>query len=232
MSGNTHVLDFLPAYSLGCLEADETVQVSQHLARCAACLFEFEAYQAVADQLALAAPAAAPNPAAKARLMRRVAPPPARLLWLHNLLDLTRRAAPVWAAAGILLVMGLLVSNFWLWQQVRQRPVTPMQTVPLVADNTAPDARGLIVISPDGDFGSLVVDHLPPLDTTYQYQLWLIQNGQRTSGAVFSVGPHGYGVVEIIAPQPLSNYSAFGITVEPAGGSPGPTGARVLSGSL
>jgi anti-sigma-K factor RskA len=74
----------------------------------------------------------------------------------------------------------------------------------------------------------LVVDHLPPLDPAHQYQLWLIQDGQRTSGAVFSVNPEGYGSVWVSSPQPLANYSAFGVSIEPAGGSLAPTGARVL----
>jgi anti-sigma-K factor RskA len=61
---------------------------------------------------------------------------------------------------------------------------------------------------------------------------WLIENGQRTSGGVFSVSQEGYGSLRVSSPQPLSNYSAFGITVEPVGGSPGPTGNKVLGSPL
>jgi anti-sigma-K factor RskA len=32
--------------------------------------------------------------------------------------------------------------------------------------------------------------------------------------------------------QPLKAFSTFGITIEPAGGSPGPTGDKVLGGGL
>ncbi len=74
-----------------------------------------------------------------------------------------------------------------------------------------------------------MVDHLPVLDPDeLQYQLWLIQDGQRTSGAVFSVNKYGYGSVWVSSPEPLSSYSDFGISIEPAGGSPGPTGDKVL----
>ena len=56
--------------------------------------------------------------------------------------------------------------------------------------------------------------------------------GQRTSGGVFSVYDEGYGVLKIDAPEPLISYQNVGITIEPAGGSPGPTGERVLGGDL
>jgi anti-sigma-K factor RskA len=35
-------------------------------------------------------------------------------------------------------------------------------------------------------------------------------------------------MVQVVAPQPLDTYSALGITIEPAGGSPAPTGPKVL----
>jgi anti-sigma-K factor RskA len=77
-----------------------------------------------------------------------------------------------------------------------------------------------------------VVDSLPVLDVTHQYQLWLIKDGKRTSGGVFSVSQAGYGALAISSPQPLKEFAAFGITIEPAGGSPGPTGDKVMGGSL
>jgi anti-sigma-K factor RskA len=49
---------------------------------------------------------------------------------------------------------------------------------------------------------------------------------------VFSVSKEGYGALTVAAEQPLNIYSALGITVEPRGGSPGPTGEKVMGGSL
>jgi len=57
-------------------------------------------------------------------------------------------------------------------------------------------------------------------------------NGKRTNGGVFSVDQDGYAVMEVYAPQPLSAYPQFGITVEPAGGSPAPTGEKVMGGKV
>jgi hypothetical protein len=42
-----------------------------------------------------------------------------------------------------------------------------------------------------------VVDHLGALSPEQQYQLWLIQDGKRTSGGVFSVSSEGYASLVI-----------------------------------
>jgi anti-sigma-K factor RskA len=103
-----------------------------------------------------------------------------------------------------------------------------MQVVAMLGTEVAPAATGMLVISEDGEYGTLVVDGLPALDPAHQYQLWLIRDGQRTSGGLFSVNPEGYGSLWVSSPEPLSSYPAFGITVEPVGGSTGPTGEKVL----
>ena len=91
----------------------------------------------------------------------------------------------------------------------------------------------MLVIGSDGDEGGLVVEDLPALDANHQYQLWLIdRDGQRTSGAVFSVDAEGYGTTMVTSPLPLTSYVAFGVTAEPIGGSPGPTGQKVLGGTF
>ncbi len=93
-----------------------------------------------------------------------------------------------------------------------------------------PGATGMLVISQDGNLGTLIVDNLPALDSTHQYQLWLIQDNQRASGGVFSVSQDGYGALMVHSTVPLITYSSFGITIEPTGGSPGPTGEKVMGG--
>ncbi|MCJ7660988.1 MAG: anti-sigma factor, partial [Anaerolineales bacterium] len=109
---------------------------------------------------------------------------------------------------------------------------TELTTVAMVATDYTPEATGTLVISMDGEYGVLVVDALPILDESQQYQLWLIYDGQRASGGVFSVNDEGYGSLSVSSEKPLSSYPAFGITIEPAGGSPGPTGEKVLGGEL
>jgi len=239
MSAEEHVFDLLPSYALDCLDEDETILVSEHLAVCVDCRAELSACQFTVDQLALAQPETVPPPELKTRLMERIQPAPstdqARLSWRDAFAIFLRHTAPAWGAAGLLLLLVLGVSNIWLWQRVNQQEESQsdiMRTVALSGTEVIPDASGLIVISLDGEHGTLVVDGLPPLDESHQYQLWLIDDGQRQSGGVFSVDQEGYGALWVSSPKPLSDYSAVGITIEPAGGSPGPTGDRVLGGSL
>jgi anti-sigma-K factor RskA len=104
--------------------------------------------------------------------------------------------------------------------------------VSLSATENAPGAQGLIYVSHDGQFGTLIVEDLPSLGADSQYQLWLIREGKRTDGGVFSVGSDGYAAMVVRSPDPLGSYQAFGITVEPHGGSVGPTGNKVLGGTL
>jgi len=135
---------------------------------------------------------------------------------------------------SLLVILVLGVQNLMLRQKPDERRMTSggMRIVALQNTEAAPDATGNLVISADGEHGTLVVDGLPPLGPALQYQLWLIKDEQRTNGGVFSVDDAGYGALWIYAPAPLSSYPAFGVTVEPAGGSPGPTGEKVLGGSL
>jgi anti-sigma-K factor RskA len=243
MSNDTHVLELLPAYALDCLDEDETILVSEHLAVCSVCQAELRAYQDVADQLGLTAPTAAPPPTLKTRLMERIhaslpaVSPQSQPSWWQSLANLVRRTTPVWGTASFLLILVLLVSNLLLWQQVN-RPTAMigpagMRAIPLSSTGVAPGASGFIIIGADGQNGAVVVDKLPQLDPEErQYQLWLIRDGQRTSGALLSVDQAGYGGTRITAPESLFEYSTVGITIEPAGGSPGPTGDRVLAGII
>jgi anti-sigma-K factor RskA len=91
---------------------------------------------------------------------------------------------------------------------------------------------GVLLIREGEPTGTLIVHGLPWLEPERQYQLWLVNDDGRVSGAVFSVEAEGFTSVEVSAPEPLPSYYRFGITIEPAGGSPGPTGDGVLRSSV
>jgi anti-sigma-K factor RskA len=143
-----------------------------------------------------------------------------------------RNNGPVWVGVGLLLIIALAASNIVLLNQVQRQPSAEFHLVAMKGAAGAPNASGIMVISQEGMAGTLIVDGLPLLDTSKQYQLWLIKGGQRVSGGLFYVGQGGYGMLAVQAPGSLLNFSSFGITVEPTGGSPGPTGAKVLGGNL
>jgi anti-sigma-K factor RskA len=238
MLAGAHVEDLIPAYALDCLDEAELLQVAEHLSVCARCRQELRTYQELADQLPLALTQSSPPAVVKSKLMKQITTrPAARPLeppasWWERLSTLLQRSAPGWALASLAVMLLLILSNLFLWRQVSQVRQSDLPIIALAGTDFAPQAAGTIVVSRDGQHGALVVDGLQPLDQSLQYQLWLIKAGQRTSGGVFSVDEHGYANLYVDSTQPLAGYDAFGVTIEPAGGSPAPTGQKVLGGEL
>lgn len=244
MSTDSHVTELIPAYTLGCLDEEEARMVAHHLSGCAGCRAELASYQAVAGQLALALPEKQPPPELKQRLMARVqssstktagtdsSPSPWQKIMaaIQNIL-----ALPLWRPVALLFIVGLLISNTLLWWQLNQRAATApgnFGAVPLYSPDATLEASGIVIISADGQHGTLVVQDLPVLDETRQYQLWLLRDGERTNGGAFTVGEDGYASKWVGGlPWPLGDYTAFAITIEPAGSEPTqPGGRQVLTG--
>jgi anti-sigma-K factor RskA len=241
---HNQVIEQIPAYALGALDAEDAAVVRRHLPGCASCQSELAAYESVVDAMSLAAPDATPPSVSKNRLMERIAVSPDRSTAaaeagpsLGQRISAALRslsAAPRWQPAALILIIVLIASNLLLWQQAAQPGdnTAGWHRFRLAGSELTPQASGIIYVSADGRNGTLIVDGLPELDPTQQYQLWLIKDGERTSGAVFSVSVDGYRGLEIESDEPLLEYSSFGVTIEPAGGSPGPTGDRVLGYNL
>jgi len=237
MTGN-HVTELLAEFVLGLLAEDETNTVAEHLTVCESCRVEYMGLKEVADDLPLALSQATPPPEVKNRLMAAIhARQPKTLpaaqpsLW-QRLVTLMRQRAPAFALAIIVI---LALGNLMQWNQTAQPDIQPspsMHVVTLASTENTPNAMGTLIMDQAGHYGTLVVDRLAELDPGLQYQVWLILDGNRTSAGLFSVNYDGYASLELTAPQPLINYDSIGITIEPAGGSPAPTGARVLGGDI
>ncbi|HKZ02469.1 MAG TPA: anti-sigma factor [Pyrinomonadaceae bacterium] len=238
MPDETHVFDLLPVYALGSLDADEADQVEEHLLSCWICRSESHAFQTIAEQLSLALPPVTPPADLRERLMQRiqVAHAPQRIPDHAVRRPLLDRLLPVWGLASLACIIFLGAFSLALWQRVNHLEFVTspggMRAIPLSGTNEVPDATGFVIVGADGRNGALVVDALPPLGEDRQYQLWLIRDGERTSGAVFSTDEQSYGGTRIKAPNSLLEYSAIEITIEPADGSPHPTGMVVLDGLL
>lgn len=234
MSDQEHVTALIPAYALGCLDEPEALLVASHLAGCPDCQRELQSYEAVSARLALLMPESEPDAQLKQRLIAQIRQPARKRgpTTLFSSLTGGARLGTLWRPTVALIIALLLLSNIFFWRQLNldQQPASGFYTITLQPTEVNPQAQGLIVLNESGLSGTLIVDGLPELDAGQQYQLWLIRDGQRTDGGVFSIYPHGYFAMLIHAPEPLAHYDAFGITIEPAGGSPGPTGARVLGG--
>ncbi len=93
-------------------------------------------------------------------------------------------------------------------------------------------ARGLVMVSYTFNRGALLVVDLPSLPPDKVYQIWLTRDGVEYSAGWFTVDSTGYGQTIIIPLAPFVQFDGMGITIEPSGGSSGPTGVDVLRGDL
>ena len=223
----------LPAYALDVTDRGEQRSVEAHLRRCAACRATLADYLALGDDLAYALPAVTAPRHLEAQLRRKIAPVPRAAGWWTWLGG--------WRAPALAALLILLIGANFYWldrahsaeQQVAVLAgLTSAAGVPLPASAAEADSRGIFYRTPDGRLALLCVYELPPLPEGKVYQAWLVRGNERDSGGLFQVTPRGDGILVIGAARPLADYTAIGVTVEPAGGSSGPTSPRVIGGPL
>jgi anti-sigma-K factor RskA len=233
-----HVTDLLPGYVLEILTDDEARQVAGHLKGCQDCRAEYHRLQQVIDELPLALIQTAPPPRVKETLMSTIharnpkTAPSSQPSWWQKLSAGLRKPLP---SLGLALILVMAVSNLLLLRQVsisNPQANTSMRVIALANTKDSPQAVGTLIMDQHGHYGTLIVDQLPALDVGQQYQVWLNRDAERISAGLFSVNYDGYASLELLAPLPLIQYDTLGITIEPTGGSPEPTGARVLGGDL
>lgn len=91
----------------------------------------------------------------------------------------------------------------------------------------------LVFWPPQGDFGMLYTDQLPPLGADQVYQLWLLrEDGERVSAGIFDVDDDGRGALFFSVPEQVDSFDLAGITAEPEGGSSAPTMSPLVAGEL
>ena len=238
----------LAAYALNALEPDENRQVQAHLESCDLCRQAVSDYQAISDELIFAQPAVQPPARIRAKLLAQTAPKPQRRGMLGRSRTKPFRLIPVTALVVILILVvfniGLLYSTNQLLasqeELTRQNQVNqtafalltyPESQVAIIDDG---EIYGTLVYDPDGQVAILSVWGLESLPAGQDYQVWLIEPDQtRISGGVFQSSDQSEYVTFIIeSPNPLENFAGIGVTIEPEGGSPGPTGPRIFGVEL
>ncbi len=242
-----HVDELIDLYALGALEPGEQTLVDRHLGTCRQCRARLEEAEHVVAHLAWVPDQYDPPAELQYKVRRRIeqlqhAEDTARS---HQVATARRHASLWWRGAAA--VATLLVLLLGSWSFVLQRRIDMLQAqiaaseqldallqapgarlIELTAQPAAPNARGALIIDPDGTRGYLVAAGLPVLSSGQSYQLWLQEGAARTSGGVFRADDDGAATLVVRSSQPLGTYTGCGITIEPAGGSPAPTGDRVL----
>jgi anti-sigma-K factor RskA len=96
----------------------------------------------------------------------------------------------------------------------------------------APQARARIVFNTGSCEAVLLVAGLPRAPEGQAYEVWVIGRGAPVPAGVFQVDAEGTAVFRLPVVQETARVRTFAITLEPAGGTPAPTGPMLLAGAV
>lgn len=255
-----HIEELLPFYALDALTEEEREQVEVYLAKHPEARTQVEEMRRVAGAVPAGVSPVQPAPRTKAALMARVAaderahsstqvqpsPRVSRFESFFRTLSFAAAAiAIIWAVALNIQVLRLqsevgklnsaLVAQSKSLNQIIQKlpQTTPPTTITVALKGTKaqPGAQGQLIADPGSQSAVLVVTGLPPLQPGKTYQVWLIANAPVSAG-LLTVDANGQGVLIITSKESIGSFKSLGISVEPQGGSPQPTGDIVVLSDL
>jgi anti-sigma-K factor RskA len=238
----------LPLQALGALEGEEARNVTDHVRQCPACAQRVRDFEAAADSLAFAVPAATASAGVRIELLRRAAEPqPARRpasIWLRPL------RVPAWAgavAAALLVAVpaasaaAILNEHATAQRQgarltaLERQVASPLpdrslaaRVVSLPGSAAAPTAAGELAWYPSLGQVALAVHRLPPASAGRSYQAWLLRDKEWVSLGMLVTNAAGEGRLLVPLPATLAAYDAFWLSEEPVGGSAQPNGPKII----
>ncbi|MGH2523847.1 MAG: anti-sigma factor [Anaerolineales bacterium] len=105
------------------------------------------------------------------------------------------------------------------------------RAIELAGQGTLADASGRAYVSLADSAVVLVANDLRPLGADQTYQAWVIPaNGPPVSAGLFTVNEAGWAMTTLAVPESLKDFSAIGVSLEPAGGSEQPTEVVLVGG--
>jgi len=232
-TGDIHAL--AGAYALDALGDIERAAFDRHAAECEVCAAEAAELQETVGRMAEVSWSVPPP-----RMRRAVLAEVSRTRQVGGRRREHGRAAPGGPAqwrrrAGLAVAAAVLVAGGGAatWAVLHQQQeglrkdlqVAKAQARQISDVMSAPDAqihRGgqvTVVFSPARDTGVAILDNLPDPGRTQAYELWAIRGTQATSVGLLDPGIHT-GTVLV---RNLTGADYFGVSREPAGGSPKPT---------
>lgn len=255
-----HIEDLLPFYALDALTEEERDLVEQYLANHPEARAKVVDMIRAASALPESVSPVEPAPQTKQALMRRIAADErARSSKQSQLSPRVNRFESFFRtfslAAAVIAIVWVVVLNIQvvrlkneiaslnsalvaqsnslnqIIQQLPQNNPSEAITVSLKGTNVQPQAQGQLIANPASQSAVLVVTGLPPLEPGKTYQVWLIGDAPVSAG-LLTVDANGQGVLIITSTESIGSFKSLGISVEPQGGSPQPTGDIVVLSDL
>lgn len=226
-------------YAVDAVDGRERDRFERHLHRCPPCSQEVLGLRETATRLAVAV-ARVPPP----RLHERVMAAAAVTRQLPPLTDLSSAARPDrrWiprlaiglaaAAVAVAIVLGVVLAGRQHQldaAQTRQRAIAEVLNSPGARIASRPTSLGgsvTVVVSRQLGRAVYTTAGLPPLPRSKVYQLWLLGPPRTRSAGLLPRAIAGRTVPLLAAG--LASGDSFGVTVEPAGGTPQPTTAPIV----
>lgn len=231
----------IPAFAIGALDLEEADEVREHLRECEECGRLLLVYEPCRHALDVAAPDVATPSGFEARLVQRATGVQASSVPRQGRKWLPARLP--WALTAVSLAVALLLGGR-VWQLndalTRQRTAEARvaalmagpDVIELEMESSWRSYQGWIYMSPERDAAVVVMDGLHRLPEGSVYQIWLNAPGHKDSGGTFVPVQDGAVQVYLSPRDGLQEYESLGVTIEPEGGSPGPTTRRVIGGDL
>lgn len=257
-----HIEELLPFYALNALSEEEHDLVEKYLAEHPEARQQVQEMNEAAASLPMGVAPVEPSGQIKNKLMARVTAdaqarttaaaqtqPSRRVMRWDSLFRTLSFAAAaiaiIWVVALNFQVLrlrneiaslnqALVAQSNSLNQVIERLPQSNPSgaiTVSLKGTNVQPNAQGQLIADPASQSAVLVVTDLPPLEPGRTYQVWLIADAPVSAG-LLTVDAHGQGVLIITSTDSIGSFQSLGISVEPEGGSPQPTGDIVILSDL
>jgi anti-sigma-K factor RskA len=255
------LLELLPVYALGVLDGEDRSDLEGSLRGSEEGRRELAAFEDVVGRIGRATPAVLPSPELRRRVLaaagphRRTRP---RWMWatLATAAILVVTLGTFWfvrrernearreieeARAAAANVLAQLEKTRDELEAARRRLADEKAFRDLLASPEArvtslaglppaPQAHGRVVWNPGAGEAVLLVTGLTPAPAGKTYELWVIAKAPVPAG-VFQVDAEGRAVFRLPMVEELARVRTFGVTLEPTGGVPAPSGPMVLAGA-
>jgi anti-sigma-K factor RskA len=262
MSGEDRFRELVPLAALDALDGQDLLDFREHLPGCAQCQAELAAYNEVAGRIGPAAGTVPPPPGVRDRVLANVGATAGRAragrpaprwwpVWLataaavalavglvatRTRLERTRERAEALgreleqARGEVSQLREALVEA----GSVRDLVARPESRLTLLAGlKPAPQARGRVIWNATTREAVLLASGLEPAPEGKAYEVWVIGPSNRPVPAgLFQPRPDGSALVSLPRVEDTAQPRTFAVTVEPAAGSPSPTGPMVLAGAV